>query len=437
MRTLALCCLALGVLSCDAVDRVDADPPAPADVADGRPETASNENAATPNVGPIVDAPAGNWSVNTRHPRLHQLNDAAWSELVMEFLSGVVQTAPSEDGLRLIAMGRGSVAEQIGLSPGDTLRAFADARPPTRESLHRAWVTAERTGWATLLRTRDGKAETLHLWLGGSKRSRKTDVAAALVHIGIEPQAETRRLIDRAMLEALGAQTHLSNSDLLWHAFGLPHNADVVRVEDENVGDGGPERALELIAARAGERAFERLVADGSRELRLQYEVVPGLADASVLDAIRSAPARPPRRRLGGLFGADRPRSPDEGGGADDEEVVSIFESKGEHHVAVDAADFQALFEDPSTLARAARVVPSQRDGEIDGYKVYGIRRSSPLKHAGFKNGDKITKVQGKPIAGIDRAMEVYAELSRGDVESVTFTIERKGEEIELRIDIE
>lgn len=434
MRVAALSCLALALAGCDALEKNDADSPEVAEVA--KTDAVAPADDGVPEVGEIVDAPAGNWTVNARHPRLHQLDDAAWSELVMELLSGVVQTAPGDDGLRLIAMGRGSVAEQIGLSPGDTLLAFASARPPTPEALHRAWVGAERTGWASLTRRRDDKEETLHLWLSGGKRSRRSDQAAALVHLGIETKAETRRLIDRAMLEALGGQTHLGKNDLLWHAFGLPHDATVVRVEDENVGDGGPKRAVELIAARASDRAFELLVADGDRELRLQYEVVTGLVDDAALEAIRTVPEPSTRRRLGGLFDPERPRSTDEGGDTE-EEVESIFESRGEHHVSVKSADFKALFEDPSTLARAARVVPSQRDGETDGYKVYGIRRSSPLKHAGFKNGDKITKVQDKPLTSLDQAMKLYTELSKADTDSLAFTIERKGEEIELRIDIE
>ena len=430
MRVLVLCCLAVALAACDG-----SDPPESADA----PAEPSSEEAEPPKAGEMVDAPAGSWTVTTHHPRLHQLDDAAWDELVMELLSGVVQTSPSDDGLRLVAMGRGSVAEEIGLAPGDVLTTFGSARPPSPAGLHRAWIGSQRTRWASLTRTRDGTTETIHVWLSERSRVRKADLAAALVHVGVVEQTDTRRLVDRSVLEALGETTQIATNRLLWHALGLPDGSDVVRVESENVGDRGRKGALELITARASERAFELLAVDRGRELRLQYEIVTGLVDESVLERIRRAPEqtgpRPARSRP--LDFLRRPRPDAEDSSEKDRTPPRTIESKGEHHVAVKSADFDALLKDPATLARYARVVPSHDDGELTGYKLYGIRRQSLFGQLGFQNGDKITKVQGTPITSLDRAMEVFDELSEGDVDVVKIEVERRGEEIELRIDIE
>ncbi len=433
MRALVLSCLALA-LGCDAFEATDVEPPEPTEATTPAAEDSNPPKLAPPQAGEPVDAPAGQWTVNTRHPRLYQLDRAAWSELVMELLSGVVQTAPSDEGLRLTVMGRGSVAEQIGLAPGDVISALGTASPPSPVSLHRAWIGAERANWAELKRRRGETTETIHLWLTEPGRTRKDDLAAALVHVGVVTQDESRRLVDRSMLEALAETTRLGKNDLLWRAFGLPENATVMRVESENVGEGGPEEALKLIAARAGERAFEVLVADGSQEAHLQYEVVEGLVDEDVLEAIRTVPerssGRSPTRRL---FGLDRPSSRS----GDDDDDTGIFESKGDNHVSVKAADFEALLNNPSKLARAARIVPALEDGAVVGYKLYGIRPSSLLKQAGFQNGDKVLEVQGKTIGSVDAAMDVFGDLSRGDPQDLRFLVERRGKEIELRIDIE
>ncbi|MCR9161918.1 MAG: PDZ domain-containing protein [Nannocystaceae bacterium] len=422
MRATALCCLILVPLACDSPRTEETETSKPTEVS----PPASRSPAPKP--VPTIDAPAGEWSVTQRHPRLHQLDDAAWSELVLELLSGVVQTAPTEDGMRLVAMGRGSVAEQIGLSPGDVLRSFGTATPPTAENLHKAWSDADRTRWASIVRERGGSTQTLHVWVSGPRRANPLVLAGALAHLGVEEKAPTRRLVDRALLELLGEHPNIGHKDLLWHALGVPDGASVRRVDGENVGMRGRVAALEMIAGRSGERAFELLVADRDRELRLQFEVVTGLIEDATLQEIREAATFKYSRRLLGSAPPD---------GDAEVDATSIFETRGEHHVAVKAADFRALLADPSTLARAGRIVPWQEDGKTRGFKVYGVRRSSPLRAIGFRNGDKVLEVQGKTLESIERALELYTELSKEDVESITFLVERDGAQLELRVDIE
>ena len=63
----------------------------------------------------------------------------------------------------------------------------------------------------------------------------------------------------------------------------------------------------------------------------------------------------------------------------------------------------------PALLAKQARVVPSRKNGETRGYKLYGIRRGTLPKLLGFRNGDMIAEINGHQLTSIDEAMSLYA----------------------------
>ena len=72
---------------------------------------------------------------------------------------------------------------------------------------------------------------------------------------------------------------------------------------------------------------------------------------------------------------------------------------------------------DPGVLHRQARIVPSQRDGQTRGYKLYGIRRGSVPKLLRLKNGDMITAVGETELSSIDATMGVWVEFRAERVE--------------------
>ena len=90
---------------------------------------------------------------------------------------------------------------------------------------------------------------------------------------------------------------------------------------------------------------------------------------------------------------------------------------------------------DPALLAKQARIVPKQKDDEVLGYKLYGIRRGSLPKLLGLKNGDMITAVNGEELKGMDKAMALYTKLRRAS--NLSVSIERKGQTINKEIQIQ
>ena len=100
----------------------------------------------------------------------------------------------------------------------------------------------------------------------------------------------------------------------------------------------------------------------------------------------------------------------------------------------VDRAFVESLMANPAQLTKQARIVPSQKDGETRGYKLYGIRRGTLPKLLGFKNGDMLKSVNGEDLNSIDKAMGLYTKLRRAS--NLTVEVERKGKTVTKEITI-
>lgn len=106
-----------------------------------------------------------------------------------------------------------------------------------------------------------------------------------------------------------------------------------------------------------------------------------------------------------------------------------------ENTCVVERAFVEQLMSNPAMLAKQARIVPSQRDGETQGFKFYGIRRGSLPKLLGLKNGDMLTEVNGEEIRSVDKAMSLAMKLRRASNLSVTLV--RRGKPITKEIQIQ
>lgn len=54
-------------------------------------------------------------------------------------------------------------------------------------------------------------------------------------------------------------------------------------------------------------------------------------------------------------------------------------------------------------------------DGEIDGFRVKKVRCGSPLHQLGFRNGDVVHSVNGKPVTSTTQALMAFRKLRRND----------------------
>lgn len=126
----------------------------------------------------------------------------------------------------------------------------------------------------------------------------------------------------------------------------------------------------------------------------------------------------------------EKPTNPREIPGAAD-----AINCPNENLCIVDRKFVDQILQNPAQLAKQARVVPSQKDGKTQGYKLYGIRRGTLPKLLGLKNGDMITAINGQELTSIDKAMALYTKMRRAS--RLEVNIVRKGKATTKEIQIQ
>lgn len=101
----------------------------------------------------------------------------------------------------------------------------------------------------------------------------------------------------------------------------------------------------------------------------------------------------------------------------------------------VSRAALDQLFENPSRLAEQARIMPSLKDGEFRGFKIYAVRPGSLPAEIGLKNGDLIKNLDGVALTSTEAGLEAVKRL-RGAA-AVDLDIERKGQRMRLHVAFE
>ncbi len=86
------------------------------------------------------------------------------------------------------------------------------------------------------------------------------------------------------------------------------------------------------------------------------------------------------------------------------------------------------VLENPASVGRGARIVPSIRNGKPNGFKLYAIRPNSVFAKIGLKNGDTIQAVNGFELTTLDAAFEVYTKVK--DANSIALKITRRGKPV-------
>ena len=156
------------------------------------------------------------------------------------------------------------------------------------------------------------------------------------------------------------------------------------------------------------------ILLNGSR--REYVELGPAVAAAGAEPRPEGEPPPPPKKNDRKIEGA--------------EEAISC---EGDS-CTVDRAFVDRALANSTQLAKQARIVPSIRDGETLGYKVYGVRPGSLPRLLGIKNGDTIKSVNGKELTSMDQAMDTLASVKKAS--SLSVVLDRRGTSITKDITI-
>ena len=102
---------------------------------------------------------------------------------------------------------------------------------------------------------------------------------------------------------------------------------------------------------------------------------------------------------------------------------------------AIKRSGMDKLFEDVNCFATQARIVPSFKAGQANGFKLFAIRPGSVYSMMGLRNGDIVHKINGQELNSPDKALEVYQQLK--DAKSMKLEISRRGKDKTLNYQVE
>ena len=87
---------------------------------------------------------------------------------------------------------------------------------------------------------------------------------------------------------------------------------------------------------------------------------------------------------------------------------------------------------DPAELARQVQIFPVSENGRMVGVRLAAGRDSDLLSRAGLHPNDIVTAVNGIPLDGPQRQIELMTNLK--DARQLQLTVRRDGKDIELSI---
>ena len=97
----------------------------------------------------------------------------------------------------------------------------------------------------------------------------------------------------------------------------------------------------------------------------------------------------------------------------------------GSNKYVVDQSVLDEILANPEKLYTQVRVTPHKdQDGNIDGYRMTGIRRKSLFYKLGIKNGDIVHSVNGQQLNSLSAAMDAYNSL--GNSRDFNFDVTRR-----------
>lgn len=107
----------------------------------------------------------------------------------------------------------------------------------------------------------------------------------------------------------------------------------------------------------------------------------------------------------------------------------------GKDSWTIDRGEIDKTLSNLNNIAMQARIVPSFKNGQANGFKLFAIRPGSVYSKLGIQNGDIIHKINGYAINSPDKALEIYQKLKSAS--HVDIEVTRRGQSKKLSYKIE
>ncbi len=96
--------------------------------------------------------------------------------------------------------------------------------------------------------------------------------------------------------------------------------------------------------------------------------------------------------------------------------------------------ELNSYVKDPKKIWKSIRIQEQRVNGQISGFRVNYVKKDSFFDSAGLKSGDVIKGIDGNEITSLADVMKYYSDID--SLESLTLTVERAGEELELDFNV-
>ncbi len=107
----------------------------------------------------------------------------------------------------------------------------------------------------------------------------------------------------------------------------------------------------------------------------------------------------------------------------------------GDDEWSISREEIDKTLSNLNSIAMQARIVPSFKNGEANGFKLFAIRPGSLYSKIGIQNGDIIHKINGFAINSPDKALEVYQKLK--SARSIDVELTRRSQSKKLHYNIQ
>ena len=104
-------------------------------------------------------------------------------------------------------------------------------------------------------------------------------------------------------------------------------------------------------------------------------------------------------------------------------------------NIKISRQKLDSTLQDLNQLLQQARMVPNYEGGQVDGFKIFGIRGGSIFQELGLQNGDVINRINGTTIDSLEKALPMLQLLKTEP--NYTIDINRKGQKQTMNIDIQ
>lgn len=185
---------------------------------------------------------------------------------------------------------------------------------------------------------------------------------------------------------------------------------------------------------RQGAYSIDQKIPEGGAVVRISPKFVdfenPATKRVERISLLGGKPPPPPKvaSKTSAPSSSEKPK--DELLAMIDEGVNKLSDTEFE----IDKKVVDKVLENPMSVARGARIVPSIKNGKANGFKLYAIRPSSVYAKIGLMNGDTIHSINGFDLTSPDKALEVYTKVREATSLSVTAT--RRGKPVTINYSI-